>query len=170
MIPGRVIAAIQARRSTRSFQPRTLQRRTITRILEAGRWAPSGLNNQPWRFVIVRDLIVKQAISACTVYSSVLLAAPCIILVFLDKKASYHRIKDAQAVGACIQNMLLCAHELGIASCWMGEILNRKWRVNACLGLQRRYELMAALALGHQNKKTKSKRLLLRKLILKDIS
>ncbi|MDD5617094.1 MAG: nitroreductase family protein [Candidatus Methanoperedens sp.] len=27
----------------------------IEKIIDAGRWAPSGLNNQAWRFIVVRD-------------------------------------------------------------------------------------------------------------------
>jgi nitroreductase len=78
-------------------------------------------------------------------------------------------MKDAQAVGACIENMLLCALELGIASCWMGEILNQKQKVNKFLGLKPRYDLMAAIVLGYAKRKPKSRRITLDRLILKEI-
>ncbi|MDD5292623.1 MAG: nitroreductase family protein, partial [Candidatus Omnitrophica bacterium] len=103
-----------------------------------------------------------------TEYSSIIKKANVVILVFLDKRNSYNLVKDAQAVGACIQNMLLCAAELGISSCWMGEILNQKAKVNKLLNIKSRYELMAAVALGYSDKKSKSRRIGLDKLILKE--
>ena len=137
--------------------------------MEAGRWAPSGLNNQPWRFVIIKNKIVKDKISHFTEYSYIIKRANCLILVFLDRKNSYNLIKDAQAIGACIENMLLCALDFGISSCWMGEILNQKAKVNKSLNIKSRYDLMAAVALGYSKRISKSKRISLNRLILKEI-
>ncbi|MCW5201060.1 nitroreductase family protein, partial [Desulfobulbus sp. F4] len=61
----------------------------------------------------------------------------------------YDRVKDQQSAGACIQNMLLAAHELGLGAVWLGQILANKEQVNAVLGLSGHYELAALLALGH---------------------
>lgn len=159
---------IKKRRSVRVFRKQRIKQRTIRTILDAGRWAPSGLNNQPWRFVLVRQPTIKDKIARCTEYSSTIRGADCIILVFLDRNNSYHLLKDAQAIGACIQNILLSACEMGIGTCWMGEILNQKNKVNAIFDLAARYDLMAALALGYPQRKTKSKRLALTHLIIKE--
>lgn len=165
----KLFSAIQKRRSIRSFIKKRVSQDKITAICQAARWAPSGLNNQPWRFIIVQDKEIKEKISSFTEYRSVIKRADFIIVVFLDKKESYHRIKDAQAMGACIQNMLLCAFELGISSCWMGEILNKKVKVRNFFSLKPRYDLMAAVAFGYSKRRTKSYRLPLKKLILKTI-
>lgn len=125
-----VFSTIKKRRSIRSFQDKPVEKYKLNKILEAGQWAPSGLNNQPWRFVVIKNRLVKNKISQFTEYSYIIKRASSLILVFLDKRESYSLIKDAQAVGACIQNMLLCALDLGISSCWMGEILNQKAEVN----------------------------------------
>ncbi|MFP4629585.1 MAG: nitroreductase family protein [Desulfohalobiaceae bacterium] len=45
-----VLEAIFQRRSIRSFTADALSKAEIELILQAGQWAPSGLNNQPWRF------------------------------------------------------------------------------------------------------------------------
>ncbi|MBU4341978.1 MAG: nitroreductase family protein, partial [Candidatus Altiarchaeota archaeon] len=50
-----ILDIIKNRRSVREFLDKEVDDSLIEKILEAGRWAPSGLNNQPWRFVIVRD-------------------------------------------------------------------------------------------------------------------
>ncbi|MDD5005011.1 MAG: nitroreductase family protein [Candidatus Omnitrophica bacterium] len=160
---------IKRRRSTRSFLNKPVGINKIRLILDSGRWAPSGLNNQPWRFVVIKNKNIKEKISQFTKYSRVIKQADCLILVFLDKKNSYNLLKDTQAIGACIENMLLCALDLGISSCWLGEILNRKAKVNKSLKISLRYDLMAAVVLGYSPKKTKSNRLALDKLILKEL-
>src|SRR3972149_6872136 len=49
-----LLQAIQERRSVRKFSPEPVGREDITRILEGARWAPSGSNQQPWRFTVIR--------------------------------------------------------------------------------------------------------------------
>ncbi len=46
-----VLNNLISRRSIRQYTEKAVSREDITAILEAGRWAPSGLNNQPWRFL-----------------------------------------------------------------------------------------------------------------------
>lgn len=164
-----VYSLIKERRSIRNFLDKPVAYSKLRKILEAGRWAPSGLNNQPWRFVLIRGKINKDNIAQFTKYSYIIKRANCLILVFLDKKNSYNLIKDTQAVGACIENMLLCAQDLGIGCCWMGEILNQKEKVNKFLQIKTRFELMAAIALGYASKTSKSRRISLNKLILKEL-
>lgn len=53
---------ITRRRSIRKFKPDPLPTGAIEKILEAGRWAMSGANGQPWEFVVVTDPSVKQAL------------------------------------------------------------------------------------------------------------
>jgi nitroreductase len=159
---------IKKRRSVRSFLKKEVSPARIKKILDAGRWAPSGLNNQPWRFIVVKNKSLKDKLSRFTESSCVIRRADCAILVFLDKNHSYNKTKDIQAIGSCIQNMLLCAKELGISSCWLGEILNRKNSVNKLIGIPLRYDLMAAVALGYSRKIPASRRVNLRKLILKE--
>lgn len=56
-----LIECIIHRRSIRSFQPAPIADEVVMKILEAGRWAPSGGNSQPWEFIIVkrRDTLEK---------------------------------------------------------------------------------------------------------------
>ena len=165
----KVIKVIAQRRSIRRFSSRTIETQKIMTILEAGRWAPSGLNNQPWRFIVVTNAVMKNSIAAFTEYSNTVKNAACVILVFLDKKQVYNRTKDVQAIGACIQNMLLQATASGIATCWLGEILNQKNRVNVLVKLKSRYELMAGIACGYPQQAGRSRRIPLKKLLLKTL-
>lgn len=49
-----VLDAMRGRRSTRAFLERPVARATIESILDAARWAPSGVNSQPWQVVVVQ--------------------------------------------------------------------------------------------------------------------
>lgn len=142
--------AIDARRSVRGYTGEPVAKETVTAILEAGLKAPSGKNGQPWRFIAIQDdKELLRALSKQTVYESFVGTADCLLVVLLDKSASYHYIKDCQAVGACIENMLLTAADLGIGACWIGEILGRDASVKKLLALDNSVELMAVIALGY---------------------
>lgn len=121
----------------------------LREALRAASWAPSGLNNQPWRFAVVRDTQIKEKLAGLTRYSATIKSAPVLVVVFLDGNESYDRTKDCQAIGACIQNMLLALHSFDLGAVWLGEILRNKDRVLEILELPDRLELMAVVALGH---------------------
>ena len=140
---------IKTRRSVRNFSGKKLKPADIAKILEAGRWAPSGLNNQPWRFGVIESEELRNRIAALTKYGSIIRQATDVIVVCMDVADSYNRDKDLMAVGASIQNMLLEALGLGIGTCWMGEILNQKTGVADVLKLDKDLDLLAVIALGY---------------------
>lgn len=57
-----VLEAMRGRQSTRAFLDQPVARATIEAILEAARWAPSGVNTQPWQVVVVTG-VTKQRLS-----------------------------------------------------------------------------------------------------------
>jgi nitroreductase len=140
---------ISTRRSIRKFTDEPVSDDLINKIITAGTRAPSGLNNQPWRFSVIRDSELKAEISALTHYSKIVLGANVLIAVFLDNSASYDRTKDSQAIGACIQNMLLYIHSTGLGAVWLGEILKNKDKVLELVQGPEDHELMAVIALGY---------------------
>jgi len=140
---------IKTRRSVRKFKPDRITDDLIEKILEAGRWAPSGLNNQAWRFAIVTDKSTITMIAGLTHYTKIVLTAQALIPVFLDTAGSYHREKDIQSIGACLQNMLLEIHALGLGAVWLGEIIKSNEQIKKILRLPEELELMAVIALGY---------------------
>jgi len=144
-----LLEGIYTRRSVRQFTGQPVEREQLLEIIKAGTWAPSGLNNQPWRFAIVQDAAVRDNLAKLTKYHFVIEGAPACIAVFVDRRVMYHDVKDHQAIGACIQNMLLAAHALGLGAVWLGEILKNAEGVRTQLGLPEHLELMAVVALGH---------------------
>jgi nitroreductase len=150
---NQVLELIRDRRSVRHYSERPVGDDEVLAVLEAGRWAPSGMNNQPWRFVVVRDSGVKEQIAELSHYSRVFREAPVLIPVFIHKPSMYNEVKDHQSVGACLQNMLLAAHGLGLGAVWLGEILKNADQVRQVLGLTEDHELMAVVALGWPDEK-----------------
>ena len=144
---------IKTRRSIRKFASQEIADKQLHQIIEAGIWAPSGLNNQPWKFAIIKDPAIKKSLATLTHYSTIIAGAPVCIAVFLDGTLSYDRTKDIQAIGACIQNMLLALHALGLGGVWLGEILKNKDKVSKVLSAPENLELMAVIALGHPAEK-----------------
>ena len=74
------------------------------------------------------------------------------------KKKMYDAVKDHQSAGACIQNMLLAVHELGLGAVWLGQILQNKEQVNEVLEIDDQFDLMALLAIGfpqHTNQQSR---------------
>jgi nitroreductase len=162
-----VLKAIHERRSVRQFADTPVSRDLIMAALEAASWAPSGLNNQPWRFAVIWDKPLQEALAALTRYSTILKSASVLIAVFLDKEASYDYTKDCQAVGACLQNLLLSLHSMDLGAVWIGEILKNKERLVEILILPERLELMAVVVVGHPARRDqKSHRRPLEELIL----
>ncbi|MDI6888576.1 MAG: nitroreductase family protein [Methanocellales archaeon] len=125
-----VIDAILGRRSVRKFGDAEVEDEKVDIVLDAGRWAPSGMNNQPWQFIVVRDRKTIDNIAQCTIYDDIVESANLLIAVFLDKDEMYDRTEDVMAIGACTQNMLLAVHSLRLGAVWLGEILKEKEKVN----------------------------------------
>ncbi|MEJ2247827.1 MAG: nitroreductase family protein [Acidobacteriota bacterium] len=60
---GDILDVISSRKSIRRFKPDPVPDEMIDKVLEAARWAPTGENYQPWRFVVVRDQDTRNKIS-----------------------------------------------------------------------------------------------------------
>jgi len=164
-----VIEAILERRSVRKFTDVLVSGEDLSAILEAGRWAPSGLNNQPWRFAVIRDAHARGELSRLTHYGRILRSCALCVAVYYHVPSGYNRDKDILGIGACIQNMLLAAHSLGFGAVWLGEILNKKSAVNGILGLNDAYELMAVIALGGPDERPESERRPMDELVVKSM-
>ncbi len=158
------------RKSVRHFQNKDVEMEKIYDILNAARWAPSGLNNQPWKFIIVKSSQIKEQIGNLSHYKRIFFEAPVLIPFFLDKDSIYHREKDILGVGAAVENMLLAIEALGLGGVWLGEILKARKQVESILKVDSSLELLGIVALGYPDKTTpkKRKRKDLKEIIIKE--
>ena len=102
-------------------------------ILEAGRWAPSFSNLQPWKFIVIKDQGLKNRLDKAARESVLHLGineAPTVILVCVDRRIDpLHAI---EAGAAATQNMTLMAHSLGLGAGWIGI-----WGTEAEISIQK---------------------------------
>ena len=112
------IKAIRDRRSIRKYKPDDVEEEDLQIILQAGRWAPSASNKQPWHFIIIRNPEMRKKLADIHNYGRFMKESSVVIVALGDpaKHPRYHLADPHQAV----QNMLLAAHSLGLSTCWMG--------------------------------------------------
>ena len=140
---------IKSRKSIRNFIYKKIDNDTIGDILESGRWAPSGRNNQPWKVCIVSHPTVKRLVAEQSKYGGIIESAYLNLVVFLDHERGHDRTKDVLAMGAFIENILLATHAKGLGAVWIGEILKNKEKVSEVFKLSpERFELMGVLVVG----------------------
>lgn len=146
-----IFQAIKERRSIRRYTQEAVSREDVITLLEAGRWAPSGLDKQPYCFMaIFRGDERQEMLSKFTHCTRIIQEAGALIVVCLNKEKMYSAMKDYQGAGACIQNILLAAHGLGLGAVWVGQVTNRAEEILSALKLDTEiYELMAVVAVGH---------------------
>ncbi|MGI6712371.1 MAG: nitroreductase family protein [Bacillota bacterium] len=94
--------ALRSRRSIRKFKPDPVPDSDIKELLEAARLAPSGVNLQPWRFVVIKTPEARAKINECTPIPFVA-KAPVIIACCVDTQSFStvdHRVKELKESGA----------------------------------------------------------------------
>lgn len=149
-----VVECIMSRQSIRSYSKKQISDDDINVIMRAAVAAPSGKNGQPWKFKIVTDCDLIKRLASLSVYCRWLKKVACMVVVFLDETSSYDYTKDIQSCGASIQNMLLASNELGIGSCWIGEILKKSEEVKTALLIDNEsLKLMGIVAFGYSEEK-----------------
>jgi nitroreductase len=130
------------RRSIRKYKSEQIKEEDLNAILEAGKYAPSGANQQSALFVVVQD---QETLSTIARLNATVVGnpsynpyygAPTVILVFGDTR-NVTPIEDASLA---LGNMYNAAYSLGLGSCWVhrtkemfdneeGKALLEKWGV-----------------------------------------
>ena len=137
-----VFEAIRKRRSVRSYTGDPIPVEHLEQIVDAGRWAASGNNRQPWTFVVVTDKAMLERF--CAVSKAVEQAAAVIAVVMDD--ASQFWLEDASAA---VENMLLASTALGYGSCWLeGRTRAHEQELKGWLGIPAEKRLMTLVSLG----------------------
>jgi len=142
-----ILEVIKTRRSIRKYRLDLVSEEEITKILEAGRWAPSSDNTQPWSFIVLRSQEVREKLADILTWGRFLAQAPLGIVVTVNPMASNHPVEDG---AAATQNMLLEAHSLGLGACWIatyGEAYEAS--AKKVLNVPQDDRLISVIAIGH---------------------
>ncbi len=147
--------ALEKRRSVRDFDTsREVDPEVVEELLRCACLAPSAGNVQPWRFLVVRDRRVREALARAALGQDFVARAPVVIVVCADLKAhsaAYGRrgveLYSIQDTAAAVENLLLAATSLGLGSCWVGAF--REGEAAIALGLEEGLRPLALLPLGY---------------------
>ena len=112
---------ILSRTSIRSYTDQPVSEEIKSAILHAGMAAPSGVNRQPWEFILIDDRNILEALAEALPYAKMTAQAPMAIAVcgnserFLEDEDSTLWVQD---VSASSENILLAAHSFGLGAVW----------------------------------------------------
>lgn len=131
-----IVENIKNRRSIRRYLPEQIKDEELNTIIEAGIYAPTAHNEQPWHFTVIQNkelldhisITTKGFMTNCGVdwiekmgtneKLHLFYNAPTVIIVS-GKKEAYSSLTDCSAA---IENMMLAAESLNIGSCWIGLV------------------------------------------------
>jgi len=139
------LEAIKTRRSIRRYKKTPVPQEKLEEILDAGRWAPSARNSQPWKFIVLSDSQVKEKVAELLAFGKFLAEAPLGIAVVVDPTVSGHPAEDG-ALAA--YSMLLAAHSLGLGGCWINPSLGEE-ELKETLGIPRGERLISVISIGY---------------------
>lgn len=165
-----IMDVIKSRRSIRKYLDKPVSREIIDKLIEAAKWAPSGMNEQPWGFIVVQDkALIKELSDRAIPYINKLIEgnpkyirykkrmkvkdfsifyyAPAVVMVLGRTDAFSYQNDCAMAA----QNLMLAASSMGIGSCWIGmmNVLNEDKWFREKFQVPDNYRVIAPLALGY---------------------
>ena len=157
-----LMTVIRKRRSVREYLDKPVEDKKIEQIIEAARLAPSASNNQPWRFVVVKDKALKdelyeKAIGTILPINKWVSTVPVIIAACANpsiphkigagiKKIEYHLLD----MGIAGEHLVLAAAELGLGTCWIGWF--NEQAVHNVLNIPKGVKVVALITLGYPEK------------------
>jgi nitroreductase len=142
---------IKSRRVVRGLTDQPINRQQLEQILDAGRWAPSGGNRRPYRFVVIQDPLTLRLMR---LVSPGMFQRPTALILIcadwetikLNKMPTDYRTIYLD-IGTAAENMLLAVHALDLGS---GPVTSfSKEAVSVLLNLPERFTPIMFICLGH---------------------
>ena len=154
--------AILTRRSVRKYTDRDVSEETVQELLRAAMSAPSGADERPWHFVVIRDRDVLEMITEYHRWAQMLKEAALAVLVCGDLK--FEKVADHWYLdcSAATENILIAANALGLGAVWLGvypSIERRVEKTRELLGIPDHVVPFALISIGYPaEQKTKEDR------------
>jgi nitroreductase len=152
-----MLDVIQGRRTARKFNGRSVDQDKIDALLELAMYAPSRLNRQPWRFVVIRDQALQKQLADLLRIHPYLETASAVIAVCSIPKLSPTWLMDTSAA---IENMLIGATAMGIGTAWVGAPDTVMWdmceeALHDALEIPLDVRIVALVAVGYPERELK---------------
>ena len=137
---------IKKRRSVRRFTTQPVEKEKLDLLLEAARWAPSAGNSQPWQFVVItRARTIRTLRMLMPGVMGNIKEGPVLLGICLDTRRKGEW--SSYDLGCALQNILLCAHALGLGACAIGGF--EAGQVKDLLELPEESDLCLVVTLGY---------------------
>ena len=155
------IKLAKERFSARSYINREISSEIEQEILEALRWAPSGKNQQPWKFIVIKDESVKAELKKACKNQKFITQAPFIIVAcgFAEKAypamGSYWNSVTVD-VSIALTYAMLAASSHNIKSCWVGAFYEDE--VKKVLNIPENAMVVSIMAFGYTEESRKTDR------------
>ncbi len=142
-----VLDNISTRTSIRKFTDEAVSDAQIEKLLRAAMCAPTAMNSQPWRFVVVKDKKILATLAEKMPYAR-LDTAPVAIVVCGDH-TGYCKFWEHDC-SAAAENILLAAHALGLGGVWTAASDDKRAPiVTEELGLPSYITPLCVIPVGH---------------------
>lgn len=145
-----VYDAISKRKSVRGFTEEGVSEEIISRLLEAGRQAPSASNRQEWRFIVVRDQAMRNQLAEAAHGQKFVGEAPVVLACCAE--TDEHVMPCGHLcypidVAIAIDHITLCAAAEGLGTCWIGAFDEKQ--VKKLLDIPSPIRVVGLLPLGY---------------------
>jgi nitroreductase len=130
----------------REFKPEPVSDESLGKLLSAARWSPSSRNQQPWRFIVVRDrdTLVKMGETAGS--GGFLARAPLAIAIVMEN--ADQPLMDA---GRALQQMELVAWSEGMGTCYVTLTDGQRETIAGLLSIPQGADLITVLPFGYRH-------------------
>ena len=138
---------IMTRTSIRSFTGAPVSQEQIETILKAGMAAPSAINIQPWRFVVMTDKDKIASTFGNNPRGADMYTKAGAVIVVCGETSSMFWFEDCSAAA---ENILLAAHALGLGAVWTAgyPAEDRTAPVSEALGLPENVKPLCIIPVG----------------------
>src|SRR2546427_11251248 len=141
-----VYECIRTRRTVREFKPDPVPEAIVQKILQAGRWAPSSSNTQPWHFVVVSARETIAARGRIATQGPFIGQAPLAIAIVMA-----HAGRPQLDAGRALQQMELMAWSEGLGTCFVGlRAAEQQDAIKALLKIPAEMELITVMPFGYR--------------------
>jgi nitroreductase len=147
-------SVIKTRESIRNYSTKIVEDEKINYVIECARRAPSCINRQCWRFIVVKDKKRIEELSKTSLINRWLKNVPVIIVACGDTRQSCV-INDINYfivdVSIALEHLVLAATDKGLGTCWIAGFDGKK--VKEILKIPEHIQVVALTPLGYPAEK-----------------
>lgn len=158
---GKVIKEIKERRSVRKYINKPIEDYKIIEMLESARLAPSGVNSQPWKFIIIKSEEMRKKVMIASHNQIWMMEAPVFIAcigdiserindknIVLDENTSEEDLKRIiRDTSIATEHLVLEAEHLGLNTCWIAWFTQEE--IRKALSIPKDKYVVAVITVGY---------------------